>query len=148
VRVTAAAFAVLLVGATACERSHRGAAAPAPAARPPSSARFQPPADGLLRPAHIDAYVRVRRAAKGRSDADAARAVGVSPDELAWTRARIVEALVALEADRVRRASLDVYGRTLASLRRTLDSLRDPESARRVQEQLAAIERERDSLRR
>lgn len=141
--------AVLAALATAgCERSRT-----APSRRPVRLALavargFDPPADGLLTPAQVDAYVRVRRAAKGRSDGDAARAVGFSPDELAWVRSRVVEALVALDQERVRQASLEVYARTLASLRRTLEGVQDPETARKLQEQIAGLERERASLRR
>lgn len=107
---------------------------------------FEPPADGLLAPGHIDLYLKVRRAAKGRPDSDAARAVGALPEEFAWARGRITEALVALDARRVRQASAGVYARSLASLRETARALRDPVQLRELEEQIAALERERSTL--
>jgi hypothetical protein len=56
--------------------------------------RFRPPADGRLTPEQLDHYVRVRRAARGRTDREAARALGIDPDEFFWVRGRILEALV------------------------------------------------------
>jgi len=110
--------------------------------------RFRAPAGGLLSEKDLDLYVKVRRAAKGRSDADAARAVGANPDEFAWVRARVVEALVALDARRVARAAAETYARSLASLRQARTSVRDPETARAMDEEIAALERERAGLRR
>lgn len=109
---------------------------------------FQPPADGLLTDGQIDRYVRVRRAAKGRSDEDAARAVGVDPDELAWVRSRIDEALLESDRRRVRAASDEVYGKTIAALKETRRSVRDEKDGRTVDEQIAGLERERATLRR
>lgn len=108
---------------------------------------FQPPADRLLTERHLDLYVKVRRAARDRSEADAARALGADPDEFAWVRARIVEALVALDQTRVREAAAQTYTRTVASLRETLRSVRDPETARTIESQIAALERERAGMR-
>jgi hypothetical protein len=110
--------------------------------------RFEPPRDGLLTDRHIDLYGKVRRAARDRSESDAARALGLDPDELAWIRARIVEALVALDASRVREASAQTYARAIASLRVTLRSVRDPRTSRTVESQIAALERERAGMRR
>jgi hypothetical protein len=110
--------------------------------------RFEPPADGLLTDRHLDLYGKVRRAARDRSESDAARALGVDPDEFAWVRARIVEALVALDASRVREASSQTYARAIASLRTTLKSVRDPQTSRTVESQTAALERERAGMRR
>ena len=109
--------------------------------------RFEPPPDGLLTDRHLDLYGKVRRAARDRSESDAARALGVDPDEFAWVRARIVEALVALDATRVRDASAQTYTHAIASLRTTLKSVRDPAIARTVESQIAALERERSGLR-
>lgn len=109
--------------------------------------QFQPPANRLLTDRHIDVYVKVRRAARDRSEADAARALGVDPDEFAWVRARIVEALVALDEARVRERSSETYARTIASLRQTLKSVRDPQTARTVESQIAGLERERAGMR-
>ncbi len=108
---------------------------------------FDPPADRLLTDRHLDLYVKVRRAAHDRSEADAARALGVDPDEFAWVRARIVEALVALDSARVRQAAAETYARTVASLRQTLKSVRDPQTARTIEAQIGGLERERAGMR-
>jgi len=120
-----------------------GGAAPALVAEP----GFTPPTDRLLTARHLDLYVKVRRAAKDRSEADAARALGIDPDEFAWVRARIIEALVAQDEARVRAAAAGTYDRTIASLRKTLESVRDPETARTIRSQIAALERERAGMR-
>jgi hypothetical protein len=109
---------------------------------------FRPPGDGLLTDAHIERYIRVRRAAKGRTDAQASRAVGIDPDEFAWIRARVAEALLESDRRRVRAASDEVYGKTIASLRETRRGIRDAATARSVDEQIAGLERERASIRR
>lgn len=109
---------------------------------------FEAPADRRLTARHLDLYVKVRRAAKDRSEADAARALGIDPDEFAWARARIIEALVAQDETRVRDAATGTYDRTIASLRKTLESVRDRETARTIQSQIAALERERAGMRR
>ena len=95
----------------------------------------------------MDRFLRVRRAAKGRTDAESARALGISPEEISWTRARIVEAMVALDERRVRESSGEVYARTLATLRAARTGVTNPERARALEEQIATLERERSSLR-
>ena len=112
------------------------------------SAHYQPPPDGLLTDRHLDLYGKVRRAARDRSESDAARALGVDPDEFAWVRSRIVEALVALDSSRVRDASAQTYTHAIASLRETLRKVRDPKTARTMEAQIAALERERAGMRR
>ena len=109
---------------------------------------FRAPADGVLSDSQIDQFLRVRRASKGRTDAEAARALGIPPEEFAWARARIVEALAALDDRRVREASAEVYAKTLAQMRAARAAVRDPQRARIVDEQIAVLERERASLRR
>lgn len=111
------------------------------------AARFLPPGDRLLTEVQIDRYIRVRRAAKGRSDQEVARAVGVDPEEFAWARARVVEAMIVLDAQRVRVASDETYARTIASLKETRKSVKDPQTLRTLDEQIAALEREKASLR-
>jgi hypothetical protein len=118
----------------------RGVLLPAP--------RFRPPADGLLTDDQVERFIRVRRAAKGRTDAETARALGVLPEELAWTRARIVEALVALDERRVREASAEVYAKALAQVKAARASVRDSANVRALEEQIAALERERATVRR
>jgi hypothetical protein len=109
---------------------------------------FTPPADGLLSDADLDLYLKVRRASKGRPDGDAARAVGVDPDRFGWVQARIVEALVALDARRVSDDAAETYGRALASLRETRRSVRDPATADALDAKIAQLDRERAGLRR
>lgn len=109
---------------------------------------FRPPADGLVTEAELDRYIRVRRAAKGRSDEEAARAVGVDPEEFTWVRARIVEALVALDGRRIHEASAETYARTITSLKNTRKIVKDRETARTIDEQIAALEKERASFKR
>lgn len=127
------------------EELARAAAASARLAVPVA---FQPPADGLLTDSQIDRYIRVRRAAKGSTDAEAARAVGVDPDEFAWVRARIAEALLEADRRRVRAASDEVYGKTIASLRETRRAVQDPSTTRSIDEQIVLLERERASIHR
>lgn len=136
------AFALLPFG---CRRS------PSPAPRQIPAplqglVRFRPPADGLLTDAQLDRYVRVRRAARGRTEVEAARAVGADLDEYAWVRARVVEALVALDEKKVRAASEETYAKTIAALRQARQESRDRVSQRTLDEQIAALERERGSL--
>lgn len=138
-----------IFGAAGCRREKSAEPPPARGA-PELSAHtgFEPPTDRLLTGRHLDLYVKVRRAAKDRSEADAARALGFDPDEFAWVRARIVEALVAEDEARVRGAAAGTYDRTIASLRKTLQSVRDRETAGIIQSQIAALERERGGMRR
>ena len=109
---------------------------------------FSPPADGLLTDADLDLYLKVRRASKGRPDADAARAVGADPDRFTWIQARVVEALVALDARRIEEDAAETYGRTLASLRETRRSVRDAATANALDAKIAQLDRERAGLRR
>ena len=108
--------------------------------------RFRPPADGLLTEVELDRYIRVRRAARGRSEDEAARAVGVDPEESAWVRSRVVEALVSLDTAQVRSASEGTYARTIAAVREATKSVKDRDTLRRLNEQIALLERERASL--
>lgn len=112
-------------------------------------ARYRPPADGRLTDAQIDMYLRVRRASgAARSEAAAARAVGASQAEFDWVRARLVEALLALDSRRATAAVLESYGRAIATLRESRRGAVDPAAARRVDGEIAALERERATLRR
>lgn len=83
---------------------------------------------------------------KLRSDEEAARAVGVDPEEFVWARTRIVEALVALDTSQVRSAAEATYARTIASLREAAGTVKDRETLRRMEEQIAGLERERGML--
>lgn len=143
-----ALFTAAALALTQCR--DRNSVTPAAGTGPASGAlerSFEPPPDRLLTDRHLDLYVKVRRAARDRSEADAARALGQDPDELAWVRARIVEALVALDQTRVRQASAATYDRAIASLRTTLKSVRDAQTARSIEGEIAALERERSGMR-
>ncbi len=109
--------------------------------------RFRPPADGVFTAAQLDAFLRVRRAAGNRTEAQAASALGADPVEIAWVRARIVEALLALEARQVTEAAFESYGGAIARLREARRSTRDPKTAARLEVEIAGLERERASLR-
>jgi hypothetical protein len=110
--------------------------------------RFQPPADGRLSDRHLDLYLRVRRAARGRTERDTARALGLDPAEFTWVEARVIEALVALDARRVRAGAAETYARAVASLRQTRQRARDPATAAALDAQIAAMEREWGTVRR
>ncbi len=112
----------------------------------PQVVRFKPPADGVITESQLNRYVRLRRAARGRSDDEAARAVGVDPEEVAWVRARVLEALVYLDTSQVRTETEGTYTRTIASLREASKSVKDRETLRRLEEQIAGLERERAGL--
>jgi hypothetical protein len=109
--------------------------------------RFRPPADGVFTAAQLDAFLRVRRAAGNRTEAQAASALGADPVEIAWVRARIVEALLALEARQVTDAAFESYGGAIARLREARRSTREPKTAARLDVEIAGLERERASLR-
>ena len=160
-----AVWAAVCVSPVACGRaSPRKGTAAAGLPRIPAITRFQPPADGLLTDAQIDRYARVRRAARGlggtrgpptkplqqtpklRSDGEAARVVGVDPEEFGWARTRIVEALVALETSQLKNGAEATYARTIAALREAARSVKDRETLRRMEEQIAGLERERATL--
>jgi hypothetical protein len=131
----------------ACGRGEAPSAGKPAAAARVLARQFKPPADGLLTDAQIDRFVAVRRAARGRTEADAARALRVDPEEHAWVRARVVEALTALDERRVRAASAETYARTLAQLQETRRAVRDPATAKALDEQIAGLERERSAWR-
>ena len=152
-KLGALALACVLLSAAACGRSQKPASRSEALRSLPGgnllpAPQFRPPADGLLSDEQVGRFIRVRRAAKGRTDAESAQALGVAPEELAWTRSRIVEALVALDERRVRAASAEVYGKALTQLKASRASVRDPGRARALDEQIAALERERASVRR
>ena len=109
--------------------------------------RFRPPADGVFTAAQLAAFLKVRRAAGNRTEAQAASALGADPAEIAWVRARIVEALLALEARQVTDAAFESYGGAIARLREARRSTRDPKTAARLDVEIAGLERERASLR-
>jgi hypothetical protein len=137
----------LCASAWGCRQSNSGKANAAPRIPGlPPVVRFRPPADGLVTDAQLNRYVRIHRAARGRSDDDAARAMGVDPEEAAWVRARVLEALVYLDTSQVRTAAEATYTRTIAALREASRSVKDRETLRRLEEQIAGLEREKAGL--
>lgn len=142
-----AAAAALCLSAFACgERSPKAAEPKAALPGVPALSRFHPPPDGLLTEGQLDRYIRVRRAARGRFEEEAARAVGVDPEELVWVRARVVEALVFLDTSQVSSAAEGTYARTIAAAREAARSVKDRQTLRRLDDQIALLERERASL--
>ena len=109
--------------------------------------RFQPPSDGLLTDAQVETFLRVRRAAGRRPASEVAIEMGVDPVEFGWIRARIVEALVALDARQVGDGAYESYGAALARLRDARRSTRNPRAAARLDAEIATLERERSTLR-
>jgi hypothetical protein len=138
-----AVFALACMTAQGCGKADSPADVPRPPLRIVPVLKFAPPSDGLLTDRQIDRYLAVLRAARGRTEADAASALGVDADEHAWVRARVLEAMVLLEERRVRAVSSETYARTIAQLHETRSSLRDAASLRSIDEQIAALERER-----
>ncbi|HMF09473.1 MAG TPA: hypothetical protein VKJ00_10085 [Thermoanaerobaculia bacterium] len=130
----------------ACRREQSPRPLPPRAARLAAVFRFQPPPDGHLTEAQLDRYLRVRHSSAGRSDLQAARSAGVDPDEYAWVRARVIEALVSLDSHKVRSASEETYAKTIASLKKARQSARDRETQKTLDEQIAGLERERAGL--
>jgi hypothetical protein len=109
---------------------------------------FQPAADGVLTPAQVDLFLKVRAGARAGSLADALASIGADPGEFTWVRARIQEALLALDADRVFAASAESYARGVAALRDARKAARDPQTIARLDAEIATLEKERASLRR
>jgi hypothetical protein len=110
--------------------------------------RFQPPADGLITEAQLEMFLRVRQAAGRRPPSEVATELGIDPAEFAWVRARIGEALVALDSRQVGDAAWDAYGGALARLRETRRATHDSRAAARLDAEIATLERERGTLRR
>jgi len=148
-RRTLAALALsVLAAAPACRRIETSEIDAVRALRARAGPRFQPPADGLLTDAQVDMFLRVRKTA-GRSPAsEIPTGRGVDPAEFAWVRARIAEALVALDARQVGDAAYDAYGSAIARLRETRRATRDARAAARLDTEIATLERERSTLRR
>lgn len=141
-------LAASTIAAPACRKLEPEALDPVRALRTRVLPGFHPPADGVMTPAQLDDFARVRRATGSRSEADVARAMGVEPGEVAWVRARVAEALLLLDARRVAETSTDEYAAAAARLRETRRTTRDPKAAARIDAEIAALERERAATRR
>src|SRR5882724_11392592 len=119
---------LLLAALTSCggpgaSESRRQSAAARPRA-------YVPPADGRLTETQVARYVafmqnRARISAvehdpKGEPpvdrDADAARALGASPDEIRWIGQKVLDARIRIEEKEAAKRNLETYRATLASL--------------------------------
>ena len=60
----------------------------------------------------------------------------------------MIEALIALDERRVRESSAEVYAKAIAPLRAARAAARNPRDARELDDQIAALERERAAVRR
>ena len=141
----AAAALVLLSG---CKRVERPRLDPVGAFNRVARPVFVPPSDGLLTPGHIDLFLKVRASSRGGTVGEALASSGADVGEFTWVRARIQEALMALEADRIAAASSESYARGIAAVREARKAARDAKTAARLDAQIAALERERATLRR
>lgn len=147
-KILGGALTVLFaVAATGCRRIEPPRLDPVRALKTGVRPAFQPPADGLLKPADVDLFLKVRGQARSSSEAEAFRATGADQAEFAWVRARLREALLALDADRVAAAASEAYARGLAVLRDARKSARDPKTGARLDVEIATLERERATLR-
>lgn len=132
--------------AAGCRKLESRSLDPVEAIRRRVEPRFRPAPDGLLTDAQVALFLEVRRTASGRLEAST-RASGYDPEELAWVRARIVEALLALDTRQGVEAALDSYAKSIADLRETRRATRDAKASARVDMEIAALERDRASLR-
>ena len=147
-RALAVACALCAAIGSACGRSEQARTEAVRAVRGRIEGRFQPPPDGHLTDPQIDLYIRARR--EGRADgseAQAARRSGSLPGEFDWIRARVAEALLALDSRQATAAVLETYGRAIAALREARRGAEAPAAAK-IDAQIAAFERERATLRR
>jgi hypothetical protein len=145
-RLLGLGLGVLLVAG--CPRASSRRLDPVRAIRAQVRPGFQPPADGLITQAQIDRYLAARRAAKTAPESVPAARPGPDPAELAWVRARIVEALAALDSRDVTAAAAEGYSRAIVNVREARRAARDPQAAARLDAEIAALERERATLRR
>ena len=151
-----------------------------PAGGPPDSRRaaaagregYRPPADGVLTPAQVETFLKVREATvralaapggdaplegeegiSGASEARAAevraaRALGVPVEEHLWVRERVLEAEAAEMTAKLNADVLVLLEKTLASLRNRLPAAPDDASRRLLGEQIASFEAEAARVRR
>ena len=145
--VLALVLAMTALPAAGCRRLETGDLDAARARQARFLPHFRAPADGVLTDAQLDAFLRVRKAAGRRTEAEAASALGADPLEIAWVRARVVEALLVLEAARVTDAAFESYTAAIGRLREARRSEREASTAARLDVEIAGLERERASLR-
>lgn len=167
-RTSAGLFIALATGLASCRDAAPGPGSPVESRRSGASEResYRPPADGVLTPAQVQAFLRVREATArviaspgepappggedGISGATAARAVemqaarelSVPVDEYLWVRERIVEAEAAALTAKLNADVLALLERTLASLRERRPAAPDDASRQLLDEQIASFEAE------
>lgn len=132
------------------ETENRG---PGAAARPRA---YMPPADGRLTESQVAKYVaflqnRARLSpaeadSEGESridrEAEAARSLGVNPDEIRWIGQKVLEARIRIAEKEAQRRNLDTYRATVVSLRKALDASTDPATRSTVSRQIGELEKE------
>ena len=136
-----------LPGGLCCRKIEPAKLDPVRALRSRVGPRFSAPADGQLTQRQVDMFLRVRGQTGSESDAQAARALGIDPLEFVWVRARIVEALGALDSRGVVDAAIESNTRALAALRQVRAATRDPKATARLDAEIAGIEKQRAALR-
>ena len=137
----------LWLGSGGCRRAEPRKLHPVDALKAGVKLAFRPPADGLVTDAMIETFLQVRRQSRSQSEGEALRATGADPVEFAWVRARVLEALLALDSGRVTAAAGESYNRSLATAREARRLARDPKAIARLDSEIAALERERAALR-
>lgn len=127
--------------------------------RPTVSARsraYMPPADGRLTDAQVAKYVaflqnRARLTSgdpdlesdsRSDRDAEAARSLGVNPDEIRWIGQKVLDARIRIGEKEAERRNLETYRATIASLKKALDASTDPATRSTVFRQMTELERE------
>ena len=114
------------------------------------------PADGRLTESQVAKYVaflqnRERPAgsraepegdSRGDRDSEAARSLGIHPDEIRWIGRTVLDTRIRLEEREAEKRNLETYRATLASLRKALDASTDPPTRSMISRQIAELERE------
>ena len=167
-------LAALVSGAGGCREAPSGGSAAWDSRRPALTEKeaYRPPADAILTPAQIEAFLKVREATvrsysspggraplegeEGISGATRARAaemrtarqLAVPPEEYLWVRERILEAEAAALTAKLNADVLALVEKTLSSLRNRRTSAPDEASRRLLDEQIASFEAEAVRVRR
>ncbi|MGH9441646.1 MAG: hypothetical protein ACRD16_05185, partial [Thermoanaerobaculia bacterium] len=83
-----------------------------------------------------------------RADAEAARSLGVSLDEIRWIGQKVLDARIRIAEKDAQRRNLETYRATLASLRKAQEASSDPATRSTVARQIAELEKESAELER
>lgn len=157
VRLLLVASLMVLVSCGAPRETENGR--PGAPARPRA---YMPPADGRLTDAQVAKYVaflqnRARLSpaeadSEGESrvdrEAEAARSLGVNPDEIRWIGQKVLEARIRIGEKEAERRNLDTYRATIVSLRKALDASTDPATRSTVSRQIGELEKESEEIER